>query len=62
MWLLLIAFLVYAAYGVLSGHFRRDFLPIGPRSFMRDFIAAARFRLAHDLANIMPCRRRSTGL
>jgi thiosulfate reductase cytochrome b subunit len=49
MWLLLIAFLVYAAYGVLSGHFRRDFLPIGPRSFMHDLIAAARFRLAHRL-------------
>ena len=49
MWLLLIAYLTFVANGVLTGHFRRDFLPLSPRSFLRDFIAAATFRLAHRL-------------
>ncbi len=48
-WLLLGSFLFYVGWGVLSGHFRRDFLPLGPRDFLRDFIAAARFRLGHDI-------------
>ncbi len=38
-----------AGYGLISGHFRRDWLPLTPRCFLRDFIAAARFRLAHSL-------------
>lgn len=49
MWLLAAGFLVFLVYGLVSGHFRRDFLPVGPRSFLRDFIAAARFRLEHRL-------------
>jgi len=49
MWLLLGAFSLYLAYGVLSGHFRRDLLPVGPKSFFRDFIAAATFKLPHTL-------------
>ena len=36
---------------MISGHFRRDFLPVGPRSFLRDFVAAARFRLEHRLGH-----------
>ena len=49
MWLLGAGFLIFVGYGVVSGHFRRDFLPLGPASFLRDFIAAARFRLEHRL-------------
>jgi thiosulfate reductase cytochrome b subunit len=49
MWLLFASFLTYVLYGVIAGHFRRDFLPVGPRGFIRDFIAAATFRLAHRL-------------
>lgn len=49
MWLLAGAFLVFVLNGVLSGHFRRNFLPVGPQSFLRDFVAALRFRLAHRL-------------
>ena len=49
MWLLLAAFLLYAAHGLVTGHFFRDFLPVGPRSFFRDFIDAATFKLAHRL-------------
>ncbi|WP_375462600.1 cytochrome b/b6 domain-containing protein [uncultured Methylobacterium sp.] len=49
MWLLVASVLLFVGYGVVSGHFRRDFLPVGPVSFLRDFIAAARFRLEHRL-------------
>jgi thiosulfate reductase cytochrome b subunit len=49
MWLLLVAFLLMVLYGTLSGHFRRDFLPVTPKSFLRDLAAAARFRLEHEL-------------
>lgn len=49
MWLLAAGFLVFLVHGLVSGHFRRDFLPVGPRSFVRDFVAAARFRLEHRL-------------
>jgi thiosulfate reductase cytochrome b subunit len=49
MWLLAAAFLLYLAYGILSGHFRKHFLPVGPKSFFRDFIAAATFKLPHTL-------------
>jgi thiosulfate reductase cytochrome b subunit len=49
MWLLLFGFGLYVLNGILTGHFRRDFLPVGPKSFFRDFIAAATFRLAHRL-------------
>lgn len=48
-WLFFGAVLLLAFYGLLSGHFRRDWLPLTPRSFLRDFVAAARFRLAHSL-------------
>jgi thiosulfate reductase cytochrome b subunit len=49
MWLLLASFLLFFLWGVASGHFRRDFLPLGPRAFLRDFLAALRFRLEHRL-------------
>jgi thiosulfate reductase cytochrome b subunit len=49
MWLLLAGFLLFVLWGLFSGHFRRDFLPLSPRSFWRDFTAALRFRLAHRL-------------
>jgi thiosulfate reductase cytochrome b subunit len=49
MWTLLLAYVAFVLWGVLSGHFRRDFLPVGPKSFFRDFIAALRFKLDHAL-------------
>jgi thiosulfate reductase cytochrome b subunit len=49
MWLLAVSYLLFVAWGALSGHFRRDFLPVGPASFLRDFVAAARFKLQHRL-------------
>ena len=49
MWLLLIGFALFVFNGLLTGHFWRDFLPVTPRSFLRDFIAAATFELDHRL-------------
>ena len=47
MWLLSLNVLLYLAAGALSGHFRRSFLPVGPRSVLRDMKLALRFRLPH---------------
>jgi thiosulfate reductase cytochrome b subunit len=49
MWVLALSYTLFLLWGLLSGHFRRDFLPVGPKSFLRDFIAAARFKLEHRL-------------
>jgi thiosulfate reductase cytochrome b subunit len=49
MWLLVFNGLVYVAYGLFSGHFRHDFLPLTIRGIWRDFVAALTFRLKHRL-------------
>jgi thiosulfate reductase cytochrome b subunit len=49
MWLLAINGVVYLAYGILSGHFRRVLLPVGPKAVLRDALAALQFRLPHRL-------------
>jgi thiosulfate reductase cytochrome b subunit len=49
MWLLAINGIVYLAYGILSGHFRRTLFPVGPKAVLRDAIAALQFRLPHRL-------------
>ena len=49
MWLLVINGLIYLLYGIVSGHFRRTFLPIRAKSVLMDFIDALRGRLAHEL-------------
>ena len=56
-WLFLTAVLLLVGYGLLSGHFRRDWLPVTPRGFLSDFIAAARFRLAHKLGEYNAVQR-----
>jgi thiosulfate reductase cytochrome b subunit len=48
MWLLVLNGVVYVAYGILSGHFRRKLLPISPRAVLHDVGEALRGRLAHD--------------
>jgi thiosulfate reductase cytochrome b subunit len=47
MWLLAFNGLIYIAYGIASGHFRRNFFPISVSAVVRDMIAAATFRLPH---------------
>jgi thiosulfate reductase cytochrome b subunit len=49
MWLLTINGIVYIAYGILSGHFRKSFFPVGPQAFLRDALAAMKFQLPHRL-------------
>jgi thiosulfate reductase cytochrome b subunit len=49
MWTLFVSYLLFVLWGLVTGHFWRDFLPVGPVSIMRDLIAALRFRLAHRL-------------
>ena len=48
MWLLALNGMVYVAYGILSGHFRRKLLPLSPVAVLRDALDALRGRLAHD--------------
>lgn len=47
MWLLAVNGLLYVGYGILSGHFRRHFLPLRLRDVLRDAGRAATFRLPH---------------
>ncbi len=49
MWVLVVNFLAYLAIGIVSGHFRRDFLPLSVGGVLRDFFAALRFKLDHRL-------------
>jgi thiosulfate reductase cytochrome b subunit len=48
MWLLVANLAFYLLYGLFSGHFWRDFLPIGPASLWRDLRGAFSFRLTHE--------------
>lgn len=48
MWLLVLNGIVYVAYGIASGHFRRRLLPISPRAVLRDVGRALRGQLAHE--------------
>jgi len=57
MWLLFLSYIAFVAWGAFSGHFQRDFLPVGPRAFWRDFVAAARLRLQHRLGEYNAVQR-----
>jgi thiosulfate reductase cytochrome b subunit len=48
MWLLALNGLAYLVYGILSGRFRRRFLPITVRGIFSDVFDALRGKLAHD--------------
>jgi thiosulfate reductase cytochrome b subunit len=48
MWVLAVNGLVYLAYGIASGRFRRKLLPISPRAIAADAIAALKGRLMHE--------------
>jgi thiosulfate reductase cytochrome b subunit len=49
MWLLVINGLFYLGYGLVSGHFARRMLPVGPAAVLRDVRAALHFRLPHEV-------------
>lgn len=57
MWLLVADGLAYLVYGIASGHFRRDFLPIGPRAVGHDLIQALRLHLDHRLGHYNAVQR-----
>lgn len=57
LWLLLASYLLFMAHGIISGHFRRDLLPVTPRAIVRDFIAAATLRLPHRLGEYNAVQR-----
>ncbi|MBI1213827.1 MAG: cytochrome b/b6 domain-containing protein [Alphaproteobacteria bacterium] len=57
MWLFVINGLVYLIYGVVSGHFRRAFLPLDPREFLRDFALALRGKLPHHIGSYNAVQR-----
>ncbi|WP_420220184.1 cytochrome b/b6 domain-containing protein [Pseudomonas moraviensis] len=48
MWLLLINGAIYVLYGLASGHFKRELLPIGIAALKHDLTDALRFRLVHE--------------
>lgn len=47
MWLLALNGMAYLAYGIVSGHFRRDFFPISFKRALNDVVLASRGRLDH---------------
>jgi len=51
LWLLILNFLAYLIHGVVTGHFRRDFLPLRPRAVLHDLVGALRGRLDHQLGH-----------
>src|SRR3954451_7903419 len=48
LWLLVMNGIVYFAFGLATGCFRRKLLPIRPREVIRDLAAATAGRLSHD--------------
>lgn len=48
MWVLALNGLVYVAYGIFSGHFRRKLLPLAPMAAFRDVMMAFRGKLSHQ--------------
>lgn len=59
MWLLAANGLVYLAYGLLSGHFRRKLWPIEPRAVLADVAAAFKGHLAHDDLSVYNAAQRA---
>lgn len=59
MWLLAANGLVYLAYGIVSGHFRRKFWPISPAAVIDDVLAALRGKLSHEDLSIYNAAQRA---
>lgn len=62
MWLLVANGIVYIAYGVAAGHFRRKLLPLTPAAVFRDIGNALRGRLAHEDLRIYNAAQRAAYL
>jgi thiosulfate reductase cytochrome b subunit len=48
MWLLVVNFSVYLIVGLFTGHFRRRFFPLTPKTLAMDFTAALKRKLPHS--------------
>jgi thiosulfate reductase cytochrome b subunit len=59
MWLFALNGVVYLAYGIVSGHFRRKLLPITPRAVFHDVMEALRGRLAHEDLSVYNAAQRA---
>ena len=57
MWLLAVNGAVYFSYGLLSGHYRRSFLPVSLKSLLQAFANALHGRLAHHTGEYNPLQR-----
>jgi thiosulfate reductase cytochrome b subunit len=57
MWALFAVGIAYLVYGLASGHFVRDFLPLGPRAVIKTMIAAVTGRLGHSLGHYNAVQR-----
>ena len=62
MWLFVLNGLVYVAYGIVSGHFRRKLLPLSPLGVLRDVGAALRGRLSHGDLTVYNAAQRAAYL
>jgi thiosulfate reductase cytochrome b subunit len=62
MWLLALNGLVYLAYGLFSGHFRRKLVPLSTRAVFTDLALAARGRLAHGDLTVYNAAQRAAYL
>ena len=51
MWVLFAVGIAYLVYGSASGHFARDFFPLGPRAVIKTMVAALTGRLGHNLGH-----------
>ena len=57
MWVLAVNGLVYLSYGILSGHYRRSFLPISLNSLLREVANALHGHLSHAVGEYNPVQR-----
>ena len=62
MWLFALNGLVYLAYGIASGHFRRKLLPLSLKAIFGDMAAALRGRLSHDDLSVYNAAQRAAYL
>ena len=62
MWLFAFNGLIYVLYGIVSGHFRRKFLPISPRAILQDIRQALRGKLAHEDLSVYNAAQRTAYL
>jgi thiosulfate reductase cytochrome b subunit len=57
MWVLFADGVAYLGYAILSGHFRRDVRPVGPKAVLCDLGGALRLRLGHRLGHYNAVQR-----